>query len=56
MKYDVYFDIKGPGGISRNIPNINNPIEVDLHKLLNLPKKIFGVEIEYIKVTLEKQE
>jgi hypothetical protein len=50
MKFDLFFDLKGPGG-EVHVPNTKNPIESEnLSQLLidlgqNFPKFGFGVEV-----------
>jgi len=60
MKYNIFMNIKGPGGESQDIPNNTNPVEADdlaacLHNLAdNLPKQAVGIDVEVTGVRVVK--
>lgn len=41
MKFNVYFDLSGPGGKVKQVPNTGNPVECEnLASLLFMRRKI----------------
>lgn len=58
MKFNIYFDIKGPVAIEKNVPNNTNPVEcANLASLLarlstNLPRNTY-LEVEAVGIRVE---
>jgi len=61
-EWNIFFDLRGPNGTVRGVPNTTNPVEcVNMASLLrkmmdSLPTKVLGQDLEVVGLVIKKCE